>query len=79
MHHSVNTIAVALAAIGLAGAQNSSWNHNLFTSSPPVYPSRKLISMRLALVNFQPIQTIACQWVLTEVQRRPRVLAGRLL
>ncbi|KAH0137050.1 hypothetical protein KCU67_g15875, partial [Aureobasidium melanogenum] len=39
MHHHLNTIAVALAAIGLAGAQNSSWNHNLFTSSPPVYPS----------------------------------------
>ncbi|KAG9683642.1 glycoside hydrolase family 3 protein, partial [Aureobasidium melanogenum] len=39
MHHHLNTIAVTLAAIGLAGAQNSSWNHNLFTSSPPVYPS----------------------------------------
>jgi beta-glucosidase len=41
MHHPLNTIAVALAAVGLAGAQNSSWNHNLYTSSPPVYPSRK--------------------------------------
>jgi beta-glucosidase len=41
MHHPLNTVAVALATIGLAGAQNSSWNHNLFTSSPPVYPSRK--------------------------------------
>ncbi|KAG9573144.1 glycoside hydrolase family 3 protein, partial [Aureobasidium melanogenum] len=39
MHHHLNTIAVALAAIGLASAQNSSWDHNLFTSSPPVYPS----------------------------------------
>jgi beta-glucosidase len=40
MHHPLNTIVVALAAVGLAGAQNSSWNHNLFTSSLPVYPSR---------------------------------------
>ncbi|KAH0288274.1 hypothetical protein M436DRAFT_73552 [Aureobasidium namibiae CBS 147.97] len=39
MHPPLNSIAVALAAIGLAGAQNSSWDHNLFTSSPPVYPS----------------------------------------
>ncbi|KAI4716172.1 hypothetical protein E4T48_07615 [Aureobasidium sp. EXF-10727] len=39
MHHPLNTIAVALAAIGLAGAQNSSWDHSQFTSSPPVYPS----------------------------------------
>ncbi|KAI5204983.1 hypothetical protein E4T42_02997 [Aureobasidium subglaciale] len=39
MHHPLNTVAVALAAIGVAGAQNSSWDHALYTSSPPVYPS----------------------------------------
>ncbi|KEQ89398.1 hypothetical protein M438DRAFT_308752 [Aureobasidium pullulans EXF-150] len=39
MYRPLNTIAAALTAIGLAGAQNSSWNHELYTSSPPVYPS----------------------------------------
>ncbi|CAD0041524.1 unnamed protein product [Aureobasidium pullulans] len=39
MHRPSNIIAAALTAIGLAGAQNSSWNHELYTSSPSVYPS----------------------------------------